>query len=396
MTLSAERISSLRVDTPGVQHVTHFNHAGSSLPAKPILDVVVRHLLLEATIGGYEAAAAANDRIEAAYASIATLLNASPEEIAHVENATRGWDMAVYGIPFQRGDRVLTTTWEYASNLVALLQIQKRFGIAIDVIPNDASGQIDLQALESALQQPTAAVFITHMPTNGGLVQPAEAIGSLIRLHAPDAWYVLDACQTAGQVPLDVEAIQCDVLSATSRKYLRGPRGAGFVYVRQERIASMEPPLLDLHAAELTSPTEFVIRPDARRFENWESYVAGRLGLGAAVDYALEIGLANIWQRVQQQGALLRSRLQAIDGVRIHDTGEIRGGIVTFSREGVPSEDLKATLSAEKINTSLSNIYRTHLDPGLESIGTYIRASVHYITTDEDIDRLVDVVAGIS
>ena len=395
MTLSTEHISSLRAETPGVQHVTHFNHAGSSLPAKPILDTVVRHLLLEATIGGYEAAAA-DDRIEAAYISIARLLNASPDEIAHVENATRGWDMAVYAIPFQPGDRVLTTTWEYASNLVALLQIQKRFGIEIEIVPNDASGQVDLDALERALQRPTAAVFITHMPTNGGLVQPAEVIGTLIRQHAPNSWYVLDACQTAGQLPLDVEAIQCDVLSATSRKYLRGPRGAGFVYVRKERIASTEPPLLDLHAAELISPTEFVIRPDARRFENWESYVAGRLGLGAAVDYALEIGLEDIWQRVQQQGEVLRTGLQLIDGVRIHDTGLVQGGIVTFSRAGVASEDLRAALSAEKVNTSLSNIYRTHLDPALENIGTYIRASVHYITTDDEIDRLVDVVASVS
>lgn len=387
-----DRLDRLRAETPGVNHVAHFNYAGSSLPAKPMLDTVVRHLLLEATIGGYEAAAEANDRIEAVYQSIATMLNASPNEIAHVENATRGWDMAVYAIPFQKGDRVLTTSWEYASNLVAILQIQKRFGINIEVLPNDTHGQVDLDALEQALQKPTAAVFITHMPTNGGLVQPAEAIGKLIRQHAADAWYVLDACQTAGQVPLDVQAIQCDVLSATSRKYLRGPRGAGFVYVRESRIAQTEPPLLDLHAAELTSATDYVIRPDARRFENWESYIAGRLGMGAAVDYALDLGLEQIWERVQRQGALLRTKLGEIDGVRIHDTGEIRGGIVTFSRDGIASEDLRMALSAEKVNTSLSNIYSTYLDQAQEDLGTYIRASVHYITTDDEIEKLVEIV----
>lgn len=396
MSLIVDRLDALRADTPGVNHVAHFNYAGSALPAKPVLDTVVRHLILEATIGGYEAAAAANDRIEAAYTSIATMLNASQNEIAHAENATRGWDMAVYAIPFKPGDRVLTTTWEYASNLVALLQIKKRFRISIEVVPNDASGQIDLDALERALQKTTAAVFITHMPTNGGLVQPAEAIGKLIRQYAPDAWYVLDACQTAGQMPLDVEAIQCDVLSATSRKYLRGPRGAGFVYVRASRIPCTEPPLLDLHAAHLTSATEYEIRADARRFENWESYVAGRLGLGAAVDYALDVGLENIWQRVQQQGELLRTRLQEIDGVRIHDTGSVRGGIVTFSREGIASEELQAALSVEKINTSLSNIYSTYLDQAIEDLGTYIRASVHYITTDDEIEKLVAVVASVS
>lgn len=387
-----DKLDALRADTPGVNHVTHFNYAGSALPAKSVLDTVVRHLITEATIGGYEAAAQANDRIEAAYTSIATMLNASPDEIALVENATRGWDMGVYAIPFKKGDRVLTTSWEYASNMVALVQLQKHFGIEIDVVPNAESGEIDLDALTQALQQPTAGVFITHVPTNGGLVQPAEEIGVLIRQHQPDAWYVLDACQSAGQLPIDVEAIQCDILSATSRKYLRGPRGAGFVYVRKARIQHMEPPLLDLHAADLISPTEFVIRPDARRFENWESYVAGRLGLGAAVDYALELGLDNIWDRVRDQGALLRENLLRIDGVNIHDVGKVRGGIVTFSRDRVKAEKIHKALSAEKINTSISNIYRTHLDPEWEGMGTYIRASLHYITTDEEIMNLVDVV----
>lgn len=387
-----DRITALRADTPGCAHVAHFNHAGSSLSPQPVLDAVLDHLTLEATTGGYEAAVAAGDRLDAVYTSIARLLNASPDEIALVENATRGWDMAVYAIPFATGDRVLTTQSEYASNLVALLQIARHRGVEVEIIPNDRHGQVSLDALRDALARPLAAVFIAHMPTNSGLIQPAGEIGSLIRELQPAAWYVLDACQTAGQVPLDVEHLQCDILSATSRKYLRGPRGTGFVYVRRSRIEAMEPPLLDLHAAALVSPTEFVIRPDARRFENWESYVAGRLGLGAAVDYALDLGLGEVRDRVQRQADLLRTRMGAIEGVTIHDAGEKRGGIVTFSHHDVGPERIKEALAAEKINVSLSNIYRTYLDPGQDAIGTYIRASVHYLTTDDEIARLSGVI----
>lgn len=390
-----DRISTLRADTPGCAHVAHFNHAGSSLPPRPVLDTVIDHLTLEATIGGYEAAAAASDRLNAIYASIARMLNAAPDEIALVENATRGWDMAVYAIPFKPGDRVLTTQSEYASNLVALLQIARQRRVEVQIVPNDAYGQVSLDALREAFRNPVAAVFIAHMPTNGGLVQPAAEIGALIREMQPSAWYVLDACQTAGQLPLDVERLQCDVLSATSRKYLRGPRGAGFVYVRRSRIGTMEPPLLDLHAADLISPTDFVIRPDARRFENWESYVAGRLGLGAAVDYALDLGSDPIWDRVRRQATLLRMRLGAIDGVTLHDAGEIQGGIVTFSREGVSPKAIKDMLATERINVSLSNIYRTYLDPEQDAIGIFIRASVHYLTTDEEIERLASVVKSL-
>ena len=390
-----DRIAALREETPGCAHVAHFNHAGSSLSPQPVLDAVIGHLTLEATIGGYEAAAAASDRLDAVYASIARLLNAAPDEIALVENATRGWDMAVYAIPFEPGDRVLTTQAEYASNLVALLQIARHQGVTVEVVPNDASGQISLDAFSTAMDRPVKAVFIAHMPTNGGLIQPAAEIGATIRERQPNAWYVLDACQTAGQVPLDVERLQCDVLSATSRKYLRGPRGAGFVYVRRSRIESMEPPLLDLHAADLTSATEYAIRPDARRFENWESYVAGRLGLGAAVDYALDLGLDAIWRRVQRQAELLRTRLTAIDGVTIHDAGLAQGGIVTFSRDGIEAEEIREALAGEKINVSLSNIYRTYLDPEQDALGRFVRASVHYVTTDEEIERLSGVVGAL-
>jgi selenocysteine lyase/cysteine desulfurase len=384
------RIDALRADTPGTSHVAHFNHAGSSLPPQVVLDATIDHLTLEATIGGYEAAAAASDRLEAVYTSTARFLNAKLTEIALVENATRGWDMAAYAIPFQSGDRILTTPWEYASNLVAILQLAKRHDLVIEVVPNDSHGQVDLDALEAALAKPTAAVFITHMPTNGGLIQPAEEIGRLIRQYQPHAWYVLDACQTAGQAPLDVDRFQVDVLSATGRKYIRGPRGTGFVYVRESRIPTTEPPLLDLHAASLTSASAYTIRPDARRFENWESFVAGRLGLGAAIDYALDLGLPSIQQRVQAQADGLRTRLQELDGVTVHDTGLVRGGIVTFSRQGVPAETIHAALSAAKVNTSLSNIYPTYLDDAWEALGTYIRSSVHYITTDEEIDRLIE------
>ena len=390
-----DRVTALRGETPGCAHVAHFNHAGSSLSPQPVLDAVIGHLTLEATIGGYEAAAAASDRLGAVYASIARLLNAAPDEIALVENATRGWDMAVYAIPFEPGDRVLTTQAEYASNLVALLQIARHRGVAVEVVPNDASGQVSLDALKTAMDRPVKAVFIAHMPTNGGLIQPAAEIGATIRERQPNAWYVLDACQTAGQLPLDVERLQCDVLSATSRKYLRGPRGAGFVYVRRSRIESMEPPLLDLHAADLISATDYAIRPDARRFENWESYVAGRLGLGAAVDYALDLGLDAIRDRVQRQANLLRTNLTAIDGVTIHDAGLAQGGIVTFSRDGIEAEEIKEALAGEKVNVSLSNIYRTYLDPEQDALGRYVRASVHYVTTDEEIDRLTGVVGAL-
>jgi cysteine desulfurase / selenocysteine lyase len=275
-------IDDARRDTPGVEHVAHLNNAGAALPPQVVTDTVIEHLRLEAAIGGYEAARAAHERSERVYDSIARMVGARPHEIAVVENATRAWDMAVYGYPFERGDRVITARSEYASNAIALLQLRRRHDIEIALVGDDEHGQIDLGQLARELEAGATMVCLTHVPTNGGLVNPAAEVGALCRAH--DAFYVLDACQSAGQLPLDVDELGCDVLSATSRKFLRGPRGMGFLYVRAPWIERLEPPLLDLHAAEWTSPDSYEIRADARRFENWEISHANRLGLGAAVD----------------------------------------------------------------------------------------------------------------
>lgn len=383
--LTDDRIADLRAETPGCARVIHFNHAGSSLPPQPVLDTVIDHLQLEAEIGGYEAADAADERLEGVYRSIARLINARPAEIGLVENATRGWDMAVYAIPFQPGDRVLTTVSEYGSNVIALLQIAQR-GVSIEVIPNDETGQVSVDALADMLDDHVRAVFVSHMPTNGGLVQPAEAIGAVLRDHP--ALYVLDACQTAGQMPLDVKKIGCDVLSATSRKYLRGPRGVGFVYVREAVIPGLIPPFLDNQAASWTAADTYTIRDDARRFENWESYVAGRLGLRAAVDYALGLGLEAVWDRIQRQASTLRDRLDAIPGIAVRDLGAVKGGIVTFTHQALPPESIKERLAARRINVSTSSVMSTRFDMEARGLSTLTRASVHYLTTDDEIDML--------
>jgi cysteine desulfurase/selenocysteine lyase len=390
--LSNETIQRLRAETPGCARVTHFNHAGASLMPQQVIDVTVGHLHREAEIGGYEAADEAHDRLEATYTSIARLINARPHEIAVVENATRGWDMAFYAIPLTAGDRILTSASEYGSNVISFLQVAER-GVSVEVIPTDPAGQVSVAALKEMLDDRVKVVAISHMPTNGGLVQPAAEIGEVVR--GSGAIYILDACQTVGQMPIDVNAIGCDVLTATSRKYLRGPRGVGFLYVRGELIESLQPPFLDNHAATWVSTDRIEIRKDARRFENWESYVAGKLGMGAAIDHALDLGLDSIWETIDQQATLLRSRLSTIPGVSVQDLGHIRGGIVTFNHDRVPADAIKKALAAQSINATTSSIFSTRFDMEARGLSKLVRTSVHYLTTDEEIDRLVETLSNV-
>jgi selenocysteine lyase/cysteine desulfurase len=391
---TAEEIARFRSETPGCAHVVHFNHSGSSLMPQPVVEATNAHTQLEAEIGGYEAYDQALPRIDAVYDSVARMLNASASEIALVENATRAWDMAFYAIPFEPGDVILTSVSEYASNVIAFLQIAKR-GVTVEVVPNDEYGQISLESLGAMLHSRVKLVAMTHMPTNGGLVQPAAAVGALARANG--SYFLLDACQTAGQLPLDVEAIQCDFLSATSRKFLRGPRGVGFLYVRDEVIEQLEPPMLDLHAAEWTSVDGYRIRPDAKRFENWEKNYANHLGMGAAVDYALAAGLDRIWAQVERNASELRTKLSAIQGVTVRDLGEVKGGIVSFEvadqDPGSVSDQLRA---GWKINSSGSGVSSTRFDMEARGIERMVRTSAHYFTTDEEIDLLASAVEEIA
>jgi cysteine desulfurase/selenocysteine lyase len=376
-------IARLRADTPACEKLIHFNSAGSSLMPTPVYRAVLDHLALEQTIGGYAAEDEACPVLEDFYDAFAALLNCDRSEIAYVENATRAWDMAFYSLPLKEGDRILTVEAEYVSNFLAFLHQARRRGLEIDVAPCDASGQVDLDALERLIGPKTRLIAVTHIPTQGGLVNPAEEIGKIARRHG--ITYLLDACQSVGQMPLNVRRIGCDLLSGTGRKFLRGPRGTGFLYVSKAIIDRLDPPFIDLHAATWTDACTYELRPDARRFENWESYVAGRIGLRAAVRYALDLGLEPIRARVTMLADRLRASLAELPGVKIQDLGRVRSGIVTFTREGEQPRDIQARLRAANIGVSVSSKSSAQLDFGRRGLAQVVRASVHYFNTEDEI-----------
>lgn len=386
-------IEKIRADTPSCQEIIHFNNAGASLMPKPVFAALQRVLEDENRLGGYEAERRAQPDIYGFYAAFGALLNADPDEIAYVENATRAWDMVFYGLRLGKGDRVITHSSEYASNYLALLQQSRRLGFGIDLVPSDRFGQIDVEQLEAMLTPQTKLIAITHVPTQGGLVNPAAAVGELAQKHG--IAYLLDACQSVGQIDVDVAQIGCDFLSGTGRKFLRGPRGTGFLYVRRSMLERVDPPFVDLLSAKWTAHNSYEFAAGAKRFENWESNVAGRVALGEAVRYAKAIGLNHIETRVAKLADVLREALSDIKGVQVRDLGQTKCGIVTFTKEGRDPQFIEERLREKGINVSIALMTSARLDLEARNLSSLVRASVHYFNTEDEISRFVQAVKNI-
>ena len=383
-------VEAVRRQTRGVLNVAHFNNAGSSLMPGPVADTVMRHLRREEEIGGYEAAEEAADRLENVYSSVARLIGAQPNEIALAENGSRAWAAAVYSFPFVPRMRLLIGRTEYAGNVIALRQLARRHDLRIVVLDDDPYGQVDVQHLQRELERGNVAmVALTHVPMANGLVNPAAEVGR--RCRAAGVPFVLDACQSVGQMALDVQTLGCDVLAGTGRKFLRGPRGTAFLYVRASVLERLEPAMLDGHSAVPAGKEGLEVRRDARRFESWESSAAGRLGLGRAVDYALALGLDAVQERVAGLAEQLRNELAAVPAVTVHDRGIIRCGIVTFSVAGSEAGSIRSRLANHRINVSVAPFTEAHsvLTQTAQGPETVVRASVHYYNTEAEIQRLV-------
>jgi cysteine desulfurase / selenocysteine lyase len=387
-------IRRAREHTPGCESVLHFNNAGAALMPEPVLQAMINHLQLEAEIGGYEAADMNQSLSDRVYDAAASLLDCSREEIAIVESATRAWDVAFYSIPFKADDRVLLSIAEYGSNCIACQQFAKKTGITIEPIPNDERGQVSIAALREVIDERVKLIAITHVPSHGGLVNPVAEIGAVAR--EAGVLYLVDACQSVGQMPVKVSEIGCDLLSFTGRKFLRGPRGTGGLYIRRKIIETLDPPFLDIHAAKWIGNDRYEVSPNASRFENWEYNYAAKIGLGVAIDYALAWGLDAICGRVFALAEHLRSCLGAMRDVKVQDLGDVLSGIVSFTIDGCHPDEARQALAARRMNIWVSSPRSAPLDMQARGLDCLIRASVHYYNSEEEVGRFCEAIASLS
>ncbi|MBB6251834.1 aminotransferase class V-fold PLP-dependent enzyme [Nitrospirillum iridis] len=401
--LTDDQIEGLRADTPGCgpDHV-HFNHAGASLPSRQTLAAITDHLRLEARLGPMEAGALAAEGVAKARAAAATLLNAAPGEIAFATGGSVAWGMAVASLPpLRAGDRVLVGRQEWGGNLTTLHDKAARAGATVEVIPSLEDGRVDADALAGLIDDRVRLVSLTWGAANSGLVNDAAAVGRVTR--AAGVPYVIDAAQVVGQIPVDVAALGCDMLKAPGRKHLRGPRGTALLYVRHDFLDKVAPAWLDVQSAPWNSPwgadhSPVSPRDDARRLESAEASVALLLGLGAALNLALDLGVAAIRARIHHLAQELRARLDAIPGVTIRDIGdpETRSGLVSFTVDGLTGSAVRTRLADQGLTLGANGVPYTPLDMTARGLTEIARASVSYLTREGELDRLANAVAGLT
>lgn len=387
-------IDALRQDTPGTANRVHLNNAGAGLLSRRTLGAMTAHLELEAAIGGYEAADQERDRIDATHAHIARLVGGRADEIALFDNSTHAWNAAFYSMTFKPGDRILTGRDEYGSSVLAYLQTARRHGAEIVVVPDDEDGQLDTAALADLIDERTKLVGVTHIPTSGGLVNPAAEIGRITR--AAGVPFLLDATQSVGQFPVDVAEFGCDMLTATGRKFLRGPRGTGFLWVRPEALEYLDPHVTEIEAATWDGERGFRWHDGARRFGTWEVSYSNVLGLSEAVQQALELGMDEIGRRAVALGAELRDRLDALPGVTTYDLGRHRCAIVTMKVDTIPTAEVAAALAKRGINVSTTVAEHSQLDTENRGVHPLVRLSPHYYNTEAEIALAVEAIAELA
>lgn len=390
-----ERVLKWREDTPGVAGRVHLNNAGAGLMPSCVMSAITDHLQRELLHGGYEAEQEAAESIREAYAAVGNLIGAAPANVAIVENATVAFFQALSSFDFQRGDVIVTTRNDYISNQLAYLSLARRRGVVVQRAEDLSAGGVDPDSVRELLRNPKVRLLAaTWVPTNSGLIQPVEALGEIAA--AARVPYLIDACQTAGHLPIDVAKLRCDFLAATARKFLRGPRGIGFLYAADRVLERGQYPLyVDMRGATWQTQDSFELAADARRFENWEFSYALVLGLGEAARYAAQVGVARGGGRARELAAIVRAKLREVAGCRVLDKGAELGAIVTVEVRGWNASDLVKELRAGGINTSAAVRDDAVIDMDQKRAVSALRISPHYYNTEAEIDRVCEAVQDL-
>lgn len=378
----------------------YLNNAGAGELSNITLNAMIDYYQYEQKVGAYQAAKDKKDIIDMFYTNVAKLINADDVgEIAFVDNASRGWNLAIRGIELSKNDVIVTLSTEFGTNLITIYDHAMKSGASVRVIPCTDKGKVDIQLLEKVLSEyrGVKVIAISHAVAHGSIVNPVEQIGVLARKYG--ALYIVDACQSVGQITVDVKEIDCDVLVASGRKWLCGPRGTGFMYIRNK--TNIRPTQLDLASADLIlnddySVTGVKIRQDAKRFEIWERNIASQIGLATAIDIILNVGLDEISRKIKCFSTEIRNAISKNPKLILIGSEESSSGIVGFiTKKSDVEKSILDSFVKNGLTISTMSDWDCPLDFPKNGVKTIFRLSPHYYTNIETIELARKIILSI-
>jgi cysteine desulfurase/selenocysteine lyase len=376
----------------------YLNNAGASLMSRLTMDSVVKHLSLECEVGAYRAATMREAEIDSFYELSAKLIGApSASCIAFMDSASRAWNMALYAVPLCNGDEIVTLSSEFGTNLVSIFHYASKVGANVTVLECDRSGDFDMSELRAALERGARLVAISHVSAHGSIVNPVQEIGALVAKYR--AIYLVDGCQAAGQMNIDVVKIGCDAYTATGRKWLRGPRGTGFLYVKAD--SSMSPLYVDLASADLAlggdgKPSGVTITRGARRFELWERSIASMIGLKVAISQYLALDRDDAHAKMRSASLALRKCISGNSNLQLLGKETSESSIVGFYPLAPSREDaITKAFKASDVQVSTMGAWDCPLHFPKNGVSSIFRLSPHYYTEHDTLDLAKSVIQSL-
>jgi cysteine desulfurase / selenocysteine lyase len=376
----------------------YLNNAGAGIMSTKTYEVIINYLKLEREIGAYHAAAKSKTLSDNFYINAAKLINAnSPSEIAYMDSASRGWNMIVYGTPLKKGDTILTLSSEFGTNLITLFNYAKLNDFKVCVIKCDINGSFLIEEIENKLKEGAKLIAISHAVAHGSIINPVEEIGKLAKKYG--AYYIVDGCQTVGQIKVDVQSIQCDAYMTTGRKWLCGPRGTGFLYVKSS--SQMRTTQLDLASADLIfddnlNLIRIEVRNDAKQFELWEKSFANLLGLSSAIEECLESKIEVISVKIQELSNKLRFAASSNENIKLIGKTISLSGILGFYLDDYSKESYVQN-EFDKFDLRISTMSDWDCPMHFPKNGAnkIFRLSPHFYTDNDTIEKACEIISKI-